>query len=81
MLSMLPSRLKFLPMHTKPWLLTLSLSLACLHYAGMLPYLDIESAQHSIDAEQVLDGGIYAAVQGCVGDWGPQDAKGPVQEP
>lgn len=48
---------------------------------GMLPHLDIEGAQHSIDAEQILDGGIYVAVQCCVGDWGPQDAKGPVQEP
>lgn len=47
----------------------------------MLPHLDIEGAQHSIDAEQILDGGIYVAVQCCVGDWGPQDAKGPVQEP
>lgn len=47
----------------------------------MLPHLDIEGAQHSIDAEQILDGGIYVAVQCCVGDWRPQDAKGPVQEP
>lgn len=49
--------------------------------AGMLPHLDIEGAQHSVDAEQVLDGGIYAAVHGRVGDGGPQVVKGPVQEP
>lgn len=45
------------------------------------PHLDIEAVQHSIDAEHILDGGIYVAVQFCVGDWGPQDAEGPVQEP
>lgn len=45
------------------------------------PHLDIEAVQHGIDAEHILDGGIYVAVQCCVGDWGPQDAEGPVQEP
>lgn len=51
--------------------------MSCLNW----PHLDIEAVQHSIDAEHVLDGGIYVAVQCCVGDWGPHHAEGPVQEP
>lgn len=39
-------------------------------------HLDVEAAQHGVDAEQVSDGVIYVAVKCCVGDWAPQEAEG-----
>lgn len=40
-----------------------------------MAHLDVEAAQHSVDAEQVADGVIDVAVQRRVGDRGPQQTE------
>lgn len=49
--------------------------------AAALAHLDVESAQHGVDAEQVLDRVVDVAVKGRVGDRRPQEVEGLLQEP
>lgn len=39
--------------------------------AAPLAHLDVEAAQHGVKTEQVSDGVVYVAVQGCIGDRSP----------
>lgn len=49
--------------------------------AAALAHLDVEAAQHGVDAEQVSDSVVDVAVQGRVGDRRPQEVEGLLQEP
>lgn len=45
------------------------------------PHLDVEAAQHAVDAQQVPHGVVYVAVQRCVGDGATQQTEGLLEQP